>query len=183
MTCIVGMVKDNKVWIGGDSAGSDSSSICIRRDPKVFKNGKFLIGYCGSFRLGQLLHYKFTPPQYPDDKDIFSFMVTDFADAVRELAKDHGILKIEDNVEELEEIQLLIGYNGRLFTLEEDMQIGEVVNEYYAVGEGMDLALGSMHTTGRQKRGYTPKKRLEMALEASATFCKSVAPPFVILGL
>jgi ATP-dependent protease HslVU (ClpYQ) peptidase subunit len=177
------MVKDNKVWIGGDSAGSDNSSICIRRDPKVFKNGHFLIGFCGSFRFGQLLHYKFTPPLNSEEKDAFNFMVTDFADAVRELAKEHGILKIEDNVEELEDIQLLIGYQGRLFTLEEDFQIGEVENEYYAVGEGMDLALGSMYTTSRQKRGYTPRKRLEMALEASALFCKSVAPPFVILGL
>jgi ATP-dependent protease HslVU (ClpYQ) peptidase subunit len=177
------MVKENRVWIGGDSAGSDSSSICIRRDPKVFKNSDFLIGYCGSFRLGQLVRYKFTPPDHSEKKDAFEYMVTEFSESIRELAKEHGLSKVDDNVESLDTSSLLIGYRGRLFTLEEDFQIGEVETEYYAIGEGSDLALGSMYTTNKQKRGYTPRKRLELALEASAKFCKSVSSPFIILSI
>ena len=38
MTCIVGLVKDNKVTIGGDSAGVLGFSLRIRDDEKVFKN-------------------------------------------------------------------------------------------------------------------------------------------------
>lgn len=181
MTCIVGLVKDNKVWIGGDSAGSDDTSICIRRDPKVFKNNGFLIGYSGSFRFGQLVHYKLIPPDRSEQRDIFEYMVSDFSEAIRTLAKEHGVSKVEDNVEEITNISLLIGYQGRLFTLEEDFQIGEVINEYYAIGGGTDLALGSMYTTKDLK--FPPKKRLQIALEASATFSKSVAPPFIILNI
>lgn len=181
MTCIVGMVRDNSVWIGGDSAGSDDTSICIRRDPKIFKSNGFLIGYSGSFRFGQLVRYKFIPPDRSDQRDVFEYMVSDFSEAIRILAKDHGVSKVEDNVEEITNISLLIGYQGRLFTLEEDFQIGEVINEYYAIGGGTDLALGSMYTTKDLK--YTPKKRLQIALEAAAAFSKSVAPPFIILNI
>lgn len=45
MTCIVG-IKDkesHRVVIGGDSAASVGRSHNLRKDPKVFKNGDFLI--------------------------------------------------------------------------------------------------------------------------------------------
>lgn len=38
MTCIVGFIEKNTVYIGGDSAGSTSSLVIRRHDSKVFKN-------------------------------------------------------------------------------------------------------------------------------------------------
>lgn len=181
MTCIAGLIKDDKVWIGGDSAGSTPSSICIRRDSKVFKIGEFLIGYAGSFRMGQLIRYKLTPPDRNEQRDIFEYMVTDFVESVRTLAKENGICRIEDNVEELPEIQLLIGYKSRLFTLEEDFQIGEVSNDYYAIGSGADWALGSLYTS--QKLKTRPRTRILTALEAASTFAPEVSGPFTILSI
>lgn len=58
MTCIIGLIKNKKVYIGGDSAGVDGLNITIRKDSKVFKINKFIIGYTSSFRMGQLLRFK-----------------------------------------------------------------------------------------------------------------------------
>lgn len=46
MTCIVGYFdkKTKKVTIGGDSAGVSGLHITIRKDPKVFRVGEFIIG-------------------------------------------------------------------------------------------------------------------------------------------
>jgi hypothetical protein len=55
MTCIVGIVENGKVYMGGDAAGVNGYSVRVRKDPKLFKVGEFLFGYTSSFRMGQLL--------------------------------------------------------------------------------------------------------------------------------
>ena len=43
MTCIVGLVHEGVVYIGGDSAGVGGMSLTVRADEKVFRNGEFLM--------------------------------------------------------------------------------------------------------------------------------------------
>ena len=66
MTCIVGLIDGNRVWMGGDSAGVSGLDITVRSDPKVFRNGDFLIGFTSSFRMGQLLAFRLRPPPRPE---------------------------------------------------------------------------------------------------------------------
>jgi len=65
MTVIIGIIdkKNNKAIIAGDSAATDSWDYQTKiKHPKVFRNGKFIIGYTHSFRLGDVLRYAFNPP-------------------------------------------------------------------------------------------------------------------------
>ena len=59
MTCIVGLVDNGKIYMGGDSAGVSNLDIRIRADQKVFKTGEFIMGFTSSFRMGDLLKYDF----------------------------------------------------------------------------------------------------------------------------
>jgi ATP-dependent protease HslVU (ClpYQ) peptidase subunit len=185
MTCIVGMAQKDKVWVGGDSAASSSDTMekCLRRDPKVFKNGEFLIGYSGSFRFGQILRYKFIPPGKKDDQEDYEYMVTDWLDALRHACKEGGFSKIEDNEEELPDASALIGYHNKLYVLDSDFQIGELTNDMYAIGCGAGLALGSMATSMKISKRMPPRKRIQLALEASAQYALGVEPPFLILSI
>lgn len=61
LTCIVGMTHKGKVYIGADSLGSNGFTQSIRKESKVFKNGEFLIGCTSSFRMIDLLKWKFNP--------------------------------------------------------------------------------------------------------------------------
>lgn len=179
MTCIVGITNKTRVWLGADSAASDDSgSIETRKDPKIFKKGDFLIGYAGSFRIGQLLRYKFTPPKKGRGRvDIYQYMVSEWMDALRKVVKDAGAIKVEDNLEEMTGCSIMVAYKGRLFIIDEDFQVGEVTHPYAAIGSGAATALGSLYSTNKIIT-LKPEERIQLALEASSTFCTTVRAPF-----
>ncbi len=178
MTCIVGLVEKGEVLIGGDSAGVNCSSLAmtVRADHKIFRNGPFLMGFTTSFRMGQLLRFSFNPPKRHSDTDVYAYMVTDFVDAVRTCLKDGGYAERSHDAERGGEF--LVGYEGRIFRVESDYQVGESSCGYNAVGCGEDFALGSLYST----TGAAPKDRIHQALKAAAQFSAGVSAPFHIVG-
>ena len=180
MTCIVGLVEDGRVHIGGDSAGvGEGFSLHVRVDPKVFRNGPFVIGFTSSFRMGQLLAYHLAiPPRHPD-QDVFAFMVTAFVDSVRQCLKDGGYAERHSEAERAGEF--LVGYEGRLFTIHSDYQVSEIAERYAAVGCGAQIALGSLYSTdGKLVPGPL---RIKEALCAAERFCAAVRGPHLVISL
>ncbi len=180
MTCIVA-VKDNhnRLWMGGDSAGVGgfgTYSVVTRTDPKVFKLGEYLIGFTSSFRMGQILRHKFKPPIPPADVDISHFMVTDFVDELRKCFKEAGWIEIKEGKESGG--IFIVGIRGKLFTIEEDFQVAESADEFTATGCGIELALGSLHTS----EGWGPVDRIQLALGAAQRFSGGVREPFLIIS-
>jgi hypothetical protein len=174
MTCIVGIAEKGNVYLGGDSAGVGGLSITIRSDEKVFHNGPFIMGYTTSFRMGQLLRYKFNPPKQTVKQDDMEYMVNDFIDAVRACFADGGYGK-SSSKEDNHGGCFLVGYNGILYQIDSDFQVGIPTAQYASVGCGEDLALGALHAT----KGQKPEVRLKAALEAATTFSAGVAAPYV----
>lgn len=173
MTCIVGVVSDGVVHLGGDSAGTAGLERTLRRDPKVFRVGEFVLGFTSSFRMGQLLQHRLTPPAIPEGADLHAYMVTEFVDAVRELFDDGGYTKDKGGRESGG--TFLVGVRGRLFQIADDFQVGESLDGYDACGCGQAYALGVLHAT----RANQPFNRLELALEAAAYHNAGVSGPFV----
>lgn len=184
MTCIVGLEHEGTIYIGGDSAGVESWSlaICGRADEKVFINdsGEFVMGFCGSFRIGQLLRYALTPPDQPSKKEDMAYMVTDFVDAVRAMQKEKGALTKENEVEE-HNASFLVGYNGKLYVIESDFQVGRPIEGYASVGCGAQIALGAMYAT--RNSAMAPEERITLALQAATEYSAGVRPPFHIVKL
>lgn len=177
MTAIVGLVFEGKVYIGADSAGSDGHSVTIRKDPKVFRNGNYLFGFTGSFRMGQLLNHAFVPPKYTGEVPLDKFMTTIFVDEVRKCLKDGGYA-FKSNEQELAGT-FLVGTQGRLFLVDTDYQVGESAEGYDAVGCGNIAAAGAMFAT--KDVAIEPKERVQLALEAAAYHVNSVRGPFTVL--
>ena len=184
MTCIVGVEENGVVYIGGDSAGVEawSLAICGRADEKVFvtESGEFIMGFCGSFRIGQLLRYALTTPEHSQRKSDMSYMVTDFIDAVRVMQKDKGSMKKENELEE-SGAAFLVGYRGKLYVVETDFQVGRPIENYAAVGCGSQIALGAMFAT--RNSGLAAPNRIELALTAAAEYSAGVRGPFLVLKL
>lgn len=172
MTCIVGLVDNGKVWIGGDAAGSDGYSMDIRADGKVWAKDGMAFGFTTSFRMGQLLRYDLTIPKRFPDTDLMAFLVRDFINAVRGCLKGGGFATTKDGAEVGG--NFLVGVGGRLFCIESDYQVAESQSGYYAVGSGAKIALGSLFSTKK----LPAKHRVMMALEAAAHHSCHVAPPF-----
>ncbi|WPA89675.1 peptidase HslV family [Moorella phage MTATph1] len=167
--------------MGADSAGvGNYYNLSIRADRKVFKNGPFLMGFTSSFRMGQLLQYSFVPPDHPFNSDgapmdTHKYMATVFIDAVRDCLKNGGFAAKYNEKEEGG--TFLVGYRGRLFYVLDDYQVGEPVDNFFAVGCGASFALGSLYSTLNEP----PEQRIYKALEAAEHFSAGVRRPFVIL--
>lgn len=176
MTAIVGLVHGGTVHIGGDSAGTSGWSLTVRADAKVFATGPYVMGFTGSFRMGQLLRYALTPPNPAGDLD--RFMVTTFIDSVRDTLRTGGWLKKENEREDGD--PFLVGIHGRLFRIDDDLQVGETVDGYAAVGCGHELALGALYAT--EKSRMAPERRIKVALAAAERFSAGVRGPFAYVS-
>lgn len=176
MTCIVGLVDNGKIYMGGDSAGCAGWNLSIRADQKVFKNNDFIMGFADSFRMGQLLRYSFTPPPYYEEFDLYKYMVTDFVDTARKCFKNGGFAEKDKEVESGG--HFLVGFKGRLFRIESDYQVGENQLPFAACGCGQSSALGSLFST----HGIIapPRDRIRIALEAAERLNAGVRQPFHI---
>jgi hypothetical protein len=196
MTCIVGLVDGNDVWMGGDSAGwSEDHILMPLGNPKVFRviarapeekqalqDLHFLIGYTSSYRMGQLLHYTLGDilgrelPLPTAGDDLFGYMATTFVTGVQYCLGRGGYQK-EDN-KQISGGTFLVGTRGRLFMIGDEYQVVESQAGYHACGSGRPLALGSLFTSG--SIGWEPDKRILLALDAAAEFTGYVRGPHTI---
>ncbi|MEV4436621.1 hypothetical protein [Streptomyces sp. NPDC049555] len=172
MTVIVGLVHNDRVHLGGDSAGVSGLRITVRRDPKIFRNGPYAMGFTTSFRMGQLLHHAFKAPKPKGDLD--GFMATVFVDKLRTCLKNGGWARKDSEQEQAG--TFLVGIHGRLFVIYDDYQIAEPADGYAAVGCGSEIALGALHATSALD--VKPRKRLTLALVAAAHHSAGVCAPF-----
>jgi hypothetical protein len=176
MTCIVGIVENGKVYMGGDAAGVNGYSVRVRKDPKLFKVGEFLFGYTSSFRMGQLLGYSFVPPKHYPDVTKEEYMHVTFINHIREIFKTGGYTEVNAGYKESGGT-FLVGYQGSLYMVDDDFQLGESIWGYDSVGCGGDIAMGSLFST----EGKPPMERLGIALSAASTFSAGVRGPFLFM--
>ncbi len=177
MTCIVGFVEGNTVWMGGDSAGVGGYSLTVRADTKVFRNGPMLFGFTSSFRMGQLLRWALTIPDHDPRVDTSKYMATTFVNAVRDCLKLHGFAKKINEVEEGG--TFLVAYNSRLFCVQDDYQVAEAVDRFDAVGCGHDVAKGAMYAATH----LNGQDRVLAALGAAERYSAGVRAPFHVEAL
>ena len=176
MTCIVGLVNRESVYIGADSAGLAGLTLSVRADEKVFGRPPFLMGFTTSFRMGQLLRYKLSVP-LQQCSDVQEFMSTIFIDSVRQCLKEGGWATTKDG-RETGGI-FLVGYQHRLFRIDSDFQVGENCGGFDAVGAGEDIALGALFAT----EGKEPLERILIALRAAERYSAAVRGPFIVMHL
>lgn len=178
VTAIVGLVHQGTVYIGGDSAGVAGYSMTVRADAKVFRSGPYVFGFTTSFRMGQLIRYALDAPEPEPEADLDRFMATTFIDAVRDCLKTGGWARKDNDREEGG--TFLVGIRGRLFTIEDDYQVGASVDGYAAVGCGSEIALGALFATARTR--MSPVRRIMVALQAAERFSAGVRGPFLCLS-
>lgn len=181
MTCIVGLVTKDGIYVGGDSAGVAGLSIAARADQKVFINNNFIFGFTSSFRMGQILHHAFSPPQILPNEDIHKFMSTRFVDSIRDAFKAGGYMTRHNDSDQGG--TFLVGYKNHLFKIEDDFQVAENIYPYNAVGCGADIALGSLYTSIKSKAKLdklNSRAVVNMALNAAQEFSAGVRAPFLI---
>lgn len=180
MTCVIGLETPEGVWIGADSAGTDEyGGQTLRADTKVFRHGPMLFGFCGSYRMGQLLRYQLELSAQPYTIEDYEYMVRYFIEDVRHVLNVGGFTWIEKNVETGG--QFVVAYNNKLYSVEEDFQVGISSRDYVCIGSGGDVASGAMAALADTE--LTPTNQIKKALKIASKHDAYVAPPFVVMKL
>lgn len=181
MTVIVGSIdRENELmWIGSDALLSGDDDTYVSRNDKVFEKGAFLLGHTGSLRANQLIRYGSGMPRLTAArrKDIMEFMcnhvVRHMIDILNEGGwgnSDNGYLETDDN------FMVMVG--GRLFIVWSDFQVFEPEQDFFAIGSGARIALGSMVASESMEE----EDRIDLAIEAASVFSGSVGGERMILS-
>lgn len=185
MTCIIGYIdkKDDSVWIGADSLGSNGYTKKIIMQHKVFRSeiyNELIIGSTGTFRHIDLLKYS---DKLFDEIDIFKntelnhkYMVNKFIPKVIELFREGFIT--DQNKEK--GANFIIGIKDKLFEVQEDYSVLDHKLGFCAVGSGEEVAIGSLLTSKDMKLSVPQK--IEKALISAEEYCCGVQRPFVIIN-
>lgn len=179
MTCIVGLIENGKIYLGGDSCGVSDNDYHIRKDKKVFRNGPMVMGFIDSFRMGQILQFNFKVPSHPRNMSDFRYMCSVFATEVIDTFTENGYIKNSGN--RVEGGTFIIGYKGSLYTMYNDFQIEMLFDPYTAAGCGESYAKGALKILSPMK--ISPQKKVEKALKAAEAFSTDVRGPFNIVTL
>jgi len=180
MTCVIGYIADDIVYIGGDSAGVDGLNVIVRTDEKVFRNGDFLFGFTTSFRMGQILRYNFQLPKRKENISDDEYLYGDFIDAILKILKNKHYAKIDNN--QIEGGCFLFGYRGKLYNVSSDFQIAKPSEKFDAVGCGRNYALGCLYCL-KDNHEMSILEKIEKALKTAEYFSGGVRSPFYILDL
>lgn len=173
MTCIVGVEdpKTGAVYLGCDMLASNGHSSGEVDTPKVFVNGGITFGYTSSFRFADILqHNLVVPPRSKDVTDDRQYLIAALVPAIRHALGENGWTEVTSNRERGGTV--IIVYNKKLYTIQDDFSVIRYTCGYAACGSGTDFAIGSLATTAVLK--VKPQDRVRFALEAAILHCCTV---------
>lgn len=172
MTAIVGIVDGSRVWLGGDSrlSVSEGGTYETTLTPKVWRAGGYLVGEAGNSAWSAVLR-RVALPAVASAGYMASGWVEDLIASARALG-------LEFPAEEgaLDGSALIAGA-GFLWYVDSALDCYRVPGEI-AIGSGGAAARGALAVM----RGPA-KRRVLRALEASASVCAEVGPPFTIIAV
>lgn len=158
MTCIVGVEWAGEggrgVVMAADSLGAAGHFATEMSTPKLFRlsqrvaedgesqQQEMLIGYTSSYRMGQLLRWELDLPFHPAGMPDEEWLVTRFLSAVRSTLEEGGWLRKKDERERSG--FFLVGYRGRLYHVERELQVMRSADGYQATGSGQHVAAGAI---------------------------------------
>lgn len=183
MTCIVGIAKDGKVYLGADSAlgyGYKKAKLDV---PKIFELGEFIIGISGYPRFSQLIQYSLNLPQQKSEESDMGYLINVFVKAIINCIDANQFTSSENSDgKEIPGSNMIFGYRGNLYVLDSNFQIVQTTENYAAIGSGMDEALAALKTMELTGYAVHPKDAIKTALKVSSYFNMGVDEPFRVIN-
>lgn len=178
MTAIAAVCHESGVWMGADSAITDSqdTSLIVTASPKVFRVGPVLIGWAGMARAGRVLQYSFTPPKHPRRMKPDRYIATLFVDAVRKAMVDANTTDKKDN-REASTVDVLVAYQGRVWLIDGNFASIESARSYCATGCATGIVLGALGASEK----LPPRQRILKALRLAEEHNSGVRGPFTVI--
>jgi hypothetical protein len=184
MTVVLVDTEDNELLFGADSAASGQDEEIYTFDTeKVFEREGYLFGYCGSYRIGQILRHCVELPKIPEDPeepfDMERFLVRELLPPIRQAVTAEGAAGAGRAILG-DKTAILLGCRRQIWRLGTNLTVNRET-PFAAIGSGRSRAYGALHAL--HAAGFGPlQQRVELALQATAAFTANVRPPFHFVG-
>jgi ATP-dependent protease HslVU (ClpYQ) peptidase subunit len=176
MTCIVGIGKNGVSWLGGDSAatGGDLSKRIIGESKVTVKNN-IAFGIAGSPKILNAIMNTRNFDHVKLSKNHDDNMHHEILPLIKKTLADFDCI-----TNETFEGGIIVGFKGKIFRVESNFQVFTCKTNFDSIGSGSDIAMGTLHATQTVNNS---KKRIMMALEASADNNAGVCAPFSVVSV
>lgn len=187
MSVVVGIEHGAEVWMAADSLVSDGEIIFETNEPpKLFEWNGILLGAVGSFRVGNVLHESFEPPQLKANEEPMSYMMRKFIPALCAVFEEYDIDTKPKVVAHGFELQydwsIMVGLctasGGRIYVVDDDLSVARCADNYAFIGTGGEVAAGALFATTNYK--LKPETRIERAVAAACKHVASVGGKIVV---
>jgi ATP-dependent protease HslVU (ClpYQ) peptidase subunit len=163
MTIICAVEDATGVVMACDEQSSTWNRRFHTEPPKLFRNGEYLFGICGDWRMAQLLQYGLEPPPVRT-WDVDRHIATVFVDAVRECFQAGGYERQTDGAASIEG-SFLVAVKRRVYHVESNYQFNRSASGTYSMGSGEDVAIGAMHALQGQDAESRVRAGVDAAIE------------------
>lgn len=183
MTLIVGIIDDGIVYMAGDSSLSDGRTIRPAADPKVFRFNELIIGTSGSCIIPDIID-TMDPQIFWAGKNINPRVaVFDFVLAVKAELEKRGLMFSHEGQAAMPDFSnMLIGYRGRLFTVQHDFSLVEYAQQYAVIGANEEIAIGVLISLLEHAEPKPPTEILTTTLEIVSRVSPNIIPPFHVIS-
>lgn len=179
MTCIVGLVSNNKIYLGSDSRATAGNHVVPSKVNKIFKkNDEIMMGIAGYVRVSDVLRSLFIVPPKPESKTDLDYLQVEFVNSIRACLESVKIIINDSGMAMMGDSSMILVYKNKLYNIDNSFSVMEFP-EYTCIGSGQDYAYGSLETTSKMK--VSGRKRVELALEAACKFDTGCALPFNVI--
>lgn len=196
MTTIVGiqgsgysvMASDTRITgVGDDGSLSQMLTLGVN-SPKIFQNGRYIIGVAGDMRAINLLNHAFQPPSITPSikgRELDVFITTKFIPSLRSCFDSNGYSPPDSKDKEHIAEQgscIMISINTNIYIIDTDYAWASDSTGIYACGSGADYALGALHVLTKGKKLSIPqaKNTALKALAAASKFDPATGIPFQV---
>jgi 20S proteasome alpha/beta subunit len=196
MTCIAAWIHPDKqtITMGADSRVTDNGVIHATTDSKIFEYDNLIIGVSGELSALQKVKYNMELVDFatytnrinydssiqlgnPSPSMSYVLAIANKLKSMLSLPEEVNPLQVKD----IPYINILIGIDGKLYTIEFDFSVICHMERYAAIGSGKLSALSVMKYADNKTPNIEPEKLLTDVLEISSYLNASVGPPFVLI--
>jgi ATP-dependent protease HslVU (ClpYQ) peptidase subunit len=173
--------RKGNVCLGADAITVSEGRNARRAvDPKIFRNGEYLLGSTGPIIMSNALDMM-EAPSVDGEIDLRRFMITKFVPHVRSVMKDLGVEITKPDEGLLLTGRVLICVRGHIFEMDSGYAITEARYQFNAIGCADNEAHAAMFAALKLKRDLSARQLAKIGLEAGSEFDLAIRPPFTFL--
>lgn len=168
---------DGGIYIGCDGVGSDNIQTRPAMNEKLWRQGGFLIGMSGSYRVTQVIRYQIAFPTHEEHISTDEYVHNIWVRAVIKGLQEAGCVENNNGLMSMGAASALIGYRNRLFTFQNNFSFIEEMDGIHAIGAGWQVCIGALKALPNKN----PKKKLLRAMEITGAMQPgSIGAPYFV---